>query len=79
MAPHALAARTLATDWPRIRAAIDDGRLPLVGLIRHHGLDPMQLDRDHQVLAFAYAVDEGPTGRPSRFACTTPTGRTATT
>ena len=62
MAPDALAARTLSTDWPLIRAAIDDGRLPLVGLIRHHGLDPMQLDRDHQVLAFAYAVDDGPGG-----------------
>ena len=33
----------------------------MVGLIRHHGMNPMHLDRDHQVLAFAYET-EGPTG-----------------
>ena len=60
MAPDALARRTLLTEWPRIRGAIDAGRLPMVGLIRHHGWNPMQLDRDHQVLAFAYAAtDDG--------------------
>jgi hypothetical protein len=33
----------------------------MVGLIRHHGMNPMHLDRDHQVLAFAYET-EGSTG-----------------
>ena len=59
--PTTLARRTLEDDWPRIRAEIDAGRLAVVGLIRHHGWNPMQLDRDHQVLAFAYETD-GPTG-----------------
>jgi hypothetical protein len=61
MDPAALARRTLAAEWPHIRAEIDAGRLAMVGLIRHHGWNPMQLDRDHQVLAFAYETD-GPGG-----------------
>jgi hypothetical protein len=61
MDPAALARRTLEVEWPRIRADIDGGRLAMVGLIRHHGWNPMQLDRDHQVLAYAYETD-GPTG-----------------
>ena len=57
----ALARRTLETEWPRIRADIDVGRLAMVGLIRHHSWNPMLLDRDHQVLAYAYETD-GPVG-----------------
>jgi hypothetical protein len=55
--PAALARRTLEVEWPRIRAAIDAGRLPMLGLIHHHGWNPFDLDRDHQVLAFAYELD----------------------
>ena len=61
MPPAALARRTLEVEWPRIRAEIDAGGLAMVGLIRHHGWNPMHLDRDHQVLAFAYETD-GPGG-----------------
>jgi hypothetical protein len=61
MDPAALARRSLEVEWPRIRAMIDAGGLAMVGLIRHHGWNPMQLDRDHQVLAYAYETD-GPTG-----------------
>jgi len=61
MDPATLARRTLETEWPRIRAEIDASRLAMIGLIRHHGWNPMQLDRDHQVLAFAYSAD-GPGG-----------------
>ncbi len=63
MRPEALASRTLEVEWPKIRDAIDRGRLPVVGLVRHHGWNPFQLDRDHQVLAFGYAVEAGPAGR----------------
>ena len=62
MDPGALARRTHEAEWPRIRAEIDAGHLAMVGLIRHHGWNPMQLDRDHQVLAYAYEID-GPAGR----------------
>lgn len=61
--PERLRDRTLEVEWPRIRAAIDAGRLPMVGLVRHRGWSPFQLNRDHQVLAFAYetAGPDGPT------------------
>jgi hypothetical protein len=61
MDPAGLTRRTLEKEWPRIRAEIDAGKLVMIGLIRHHGTNPMQLDRDHQVLAFGYET-EGPTG-----------------
>lgn len=56
--PAILVRRSTDEAWPVIRAAIDAGRLPLVGLVRHHGRDPMRLDRDHQVLAFGYTIDD---------------------
>jgi hypothetical protein len=40
--------------WPGIRRAIDAGRLPLVGLVRHHGSSPWAMTDSHQVLAYAY-------------------------
>ncbi len=61
MDPGALVRRTVDAEWPRIRAEIDAGRLVMIGLIRHHGTNPMHLDRDHQVLAFGYET-EGPDG-----------------
>jgi hypothetical protein len=61
MDPAGLTRRTLEAEWPRIRAEIDAGKLVMIGLIRHHGTNPMQLDRDHQVLAFGYET-EGPNG-----------------
>ncbi len=60
--PDALVRRTLEREWPTIRAAIDAGRLPTVGLIRHHGWSPFELSRDHQVLAYGYSVADGPGG-----------------
>lgn len=59
MPVDALARRSVAIDWPRIRAELDACRLAQVGLVRHHGLSPFELSRDHQVLAFGYAVDPG--------------------
>jgi hypothetical protein len=56
-----LKARTLEVEWPRMRAAIDAGRLPMLGLVRHHGWNPFHLTKDHQVLAFGYE-SAGPTG-----------------
>jgi hypothetical protein len=63
MGASTLARRTLDSEWPDIRAEIDAGRLAMIGLIRHHSWNPMLLDRDHQVLAFAYSTD-GP-GSPT--------------
>jgi hypothetical protein len=48
--------RTWQTEWPRIKADIDAGRLAMVGLVRHSGVNPFHLAQSHQVLAYAYEV-----------------------
>jgi hypothetical protein len=57
MRPERAARRSRETEWPRIRADIDAGRLAMVGLVRHTGLNPFRLTQSHQVLAFAYEVE----------------------
>jgi hypothetical protein len=61
MGPDGLARRTRESEWPKIRAAIDAGHLPMIGLIRHHGWSPFDLTKDHQVLAYSYET-AGPSG-----------------
>jgi len=47
--------RATATDaWPRIRGEIDAGRLPMIGLVRSTGLDPLRRELGHQVVGFRY-------------------------
>jgi hypothetical protein len=50
--------RTWEREWPRIRADIDAGRLAMVGLVRHSGLNPFRLMQSHQVLAYAYGIED---------------------
>jgi hypothetical protein len=45
-------------EWPKIRADIDAGHAPILGLIRTASISPRDLTRNHQVLAYAY--DETP-------------------
>ena len=45
-------------EAPAIRAEIDSGRLAMVGLVRHAGWSPWRLTQSHQVLAYAYEVDD---------------------
>lgn len=45
-------------EWPRIRADIDAGILPVVGLVRVTGWSPRLLTTNHQVLAHAYQEDD---------------------
>jgi hypothetical protein len=59
MSPKRAARRSREIEWPRIRADVDAGRLSLVGLVRHTGLDPFHLTQSHQVLAFGYEVAGG--------------------
>jgi hypothetical protein len=44
-------------EWPKIRADIDAGRAPIVGLVRVAGWSPRLLTANHQVLAYAYDAD----------------------
>ncbi len=50
-------AATVRREWPRIRAGIDVGQLPQVGLVRVAGPNPLTLGRHHQVLAWGYRLD----------------------
>ena len=43
-------------DWPAIRSDIDRGRPSALGLVRVASLDPRDLVRHHQVLAYGYEV-----------------------
>ena len=56
--PTRTIASTRASVLPGIVRAIDAGRLPLVGLVRHTGASPWAMTDSHQVLAFAYATDD---------------------
>lgn len=56
MSPEGALRRSREVEWPRIRADIDAGRLAMVGLVRHTGLNPFHLTQSHQVLAFAYEL-----------------------
>ena len=47
--PEHAARRSRETEWPRIGADIDAGRLSMVGLVRHTGLNPLRLRQSHQV------------------------------
>ncbi len=55
--PDRTARRTRGREWPRVRASIDSGRLAMVGLVRHQGVNPLNLTRSHQVLAYGYAIE----------------------
>ena len=56
LSPERAARRSREIEWPRIRTNIDAGRLAMVGLVRHTGLNPFHLTQSHQVLAFGYEV-----------------------
>ena len=49
---------TVTREWPRARAEIDADRPCLLALIRVGGLAPGAMVQNHQVLAFAYTVDD---------------------
>ncbi len=50
----------VAREWPRIRRGLDAGRLVPLGLVRVVSANPLELTRNHQVLAWGYDLD-GPT------------------
>ncbi len=50
--------RSMSQEWPRVRADLDAGTLPPLGLVRTRSYNPMDLGLNHQVLAFGYDLDE---------------------
>ena len=47
----------IAREWPRIRRGLDAGRLVPLGLVRVASANPLELTRNHQVLAWGYDLD----------------------
>jgi hypothetical protein len=54
---HSLTWTIIRIEWPKVRAALDAGRLAAIGLVRTVSADPNQLSQNHQVLAFGYDLD----------------------
>jgi hypothetical protein len=50
--------RTIVQEGPLIRADIDAGRLSPLGLVRTRSPSPLELGRNHQVLAYGYDLDQ---------------------
>ncbi len=48
--------RTIAAEWPQIRASLDDGIPVPLGLVTVASANPLQLGHNHQALAFGYAL-----------------------
>jgi hypothetical protein len=53
-----LAWRTIRKEWPRIREVIDEGHPCPLGLVTVRSFAPQRLAENHQVLAYAYDIDE---------------------
>ena len=54
LAPHGRAWRMVRQEWPTIKADIDAGRLSTLGLVKVKSVNPFDLGKDHQVLAYGY-------------------------
>jgi hypothetical protein len=48
------AQRARDLEWPRIRDRIAGGRLAMVGLVRQQGVNPVNLQKSHQVLGYGF-------------------------
>lgn len=53
-----IAWQTIKQEWPKIKDDLDAGRLAPLGLVTVHTADPAALGHNHQVLAYAYDIDE---------------------
>jgi hypothetical protein len=50
--------RTVRSSWPKVRADVDAGHPSPLGLVTVHTADLRQIGKCHQVLAYAYDVDD---------------------
>jgi hypothetical protein len=57
LAPRGRAWRMIRQEWPAIRAEIDGGHPCPLGLVRVKSSDPLELKRNHQVLAYGYDLE----------------------
>src|SRR5207249_11786535 len=54
---HGIAWRTINEEWPQIRDDIDAGHPCPLGLVTVRSINPRDLGRCHQVLAYAYDLE----------------------
>jgi hypothetical protein len=54
IARRGLSWRTVAQQWPQVRAAIDNGQPAVLGLVTVASANPANLVYNHQVLAYGY-------------------------
>jgi hypothetical protein len=52
-----LRTRSIAGQWPRIRADLDAGHPAALGIVTVASASPFQLGHNHQVLAYAYRIE----------------------
>ena len=51
--------KTIMEEWPhRIRPSLDAGKLCVLGLVTTASVNPADLGRNHQVLAYGYELDD---------------------
>lgn len=50
--------KTINEEWPKIKADIDGGMLSPLGLVTVYSTDPTMMGHNHQVLAYAYELDD---------------------
>ncbi len=55
---HGVSRMTIIDNWPQIRADIDAGHPCPLGLVTVASLNPGDLGKNHQVLAYAYQVSD---------------------
>jgi hypothetical protein len=56
MGVSGLTSRSLRRQWPRVKRDLDRGLLSPLGLVRVRSLNPLEVGRNHQVLAYGYEV-----------------------
>ncbi|MCM3729009.1 hypothetical protein M3226_25535 [Neobacillus cucumis] len=56
--PNGRAWRMIKEEWPRIKNDLDNGKLSPLGLVRVKSLNPFEIRRNHQVLAYGYDLNE---------------------
>jgi Ig-like domain from next to BRCA1 gene len=49
---------TIMEEWPRVKADIDSGMLSPLALVTVYTTDPTMMGHNHQVLAYAYELDD---------------------
>ena len=49
---------TVEVEWPQIRALLDAEQPAPLGLVKAHSFRPIELGKNHQVLAYAYDLDD---------------------